>query len=654
MFKIIAFVLLMAFAGREFACAAAGSFLCSFEKCDMNLSMLSPEVQIGRYLFKKIFLDAKADFAGISTEATAVNNIGELELSGKLRNLEQLKDIVKSSDGVSGVISVCAEGEEGFIQEQLSRAAPYIFRRDNKVRLLTHTVPVNVNRGQFLAILDAYEHWKKEAKEAKDELYKNDVLLGVLMLGNGSRVSPFTQRMYGIKAFLPSIFQPEGYNGYLHSGTASLYSWNLVAYHLKRMGFRGIAWKWSDEPQISANDMNKLGFDLSQTDIVRFGSEVFVTEELAKTKEWLWRIRETGDLMMQIHRRPYKELLNRFGIKDRGQKVKAFVHNGSPAFSYLFLEEAQKIFGKFTDRAIDVDGYLVEALTLDEATWKMELSRDAGLRKFVQEIPDFYELCRQLKLNIESIRRCKLDIKVIDFGKKRYCADYGNLFGSRISFQELRLNAEEGRVARVLANIDNIASDPYGNIIYGDSLVPGDGSVCNSVVINTKIYGTDNNINGAVLINSECANSQIAEGSVVWGSTLIAAIIGERSFSFMSVREALNIPSDTGHTSIPVLSLTGDAVKGLENWRSDIIPGGIEKESYTEARFGNPGSFWELSERMKNREIQVEMIEKEIDEKFRAPLRRKMKAIEQVQLFRETGEALHMDTQVWNFVEQAV
>ena len=73
-------------------------------------------------------------------------------------------------------------------------------------------------------------------------------------------------------------------------------------------------------------------FDLSETDAVRFGSEVIVTEDLANQKEWLVRDPATGELRMQVRRRPRAELLQRFGIEDHGQEVKALVHIGSPAF----------------------------------------------------------------------------------------------------------------------------------------------------------------------------------------------------------------------------------------------------------------------------------------------------------------------------------
>ena len=123
------------------------------------------------------------------------------------------------------------------------------------------------------------------------------------------------------------------------------------------MGFRGIAWKWGDEVQIASNLLAELDMDLSETDAVRFGSLLTVTDDLAENKEWLFRDDETGDLKLQVRRRTRPELLRRFGIEDEGQEVKSLVHIGNPAFSYLFLDIASEIFGELPGM-IDVDGYL--------------------------------------------------------------------------------------------------------------------------------------------------------------------------------------------------------------------------------------------------------------------------------------------------------
>ncbi|MCA9686864.1 MAG: hypothetical protein KC457_32160, partial [Myxococcales bacterium] len=59
---------------------------------------------------------------------------------------------------------------------------------------------------------------------------------------------------------------------WLDAATASLWTWTLVVHTLERLGFRGVAWKWGDEPQIAARVLAGLRQDLSGVDAVRFGA----------------------------------------------------------------------------------------------------------------------------------------------------------------------------------------------------------------------------------------------------------------------------------------------------------------------------------------------------------------------------------------------
>ncbi len=133
-------------------------------------------------------------------------------------------------------------------------------------------------------------------------------------------------------------------------------------------------------------------------------------------------------MINQIRRREYRDLLQRMGESPDNVNVHAYVHIGSPVFSNLFLEEAGKIFNgpQYDGKAVDVDGYLFEALTQNYTTWEEEISRDPDLMlKFLIEFPTFYEDVQRLKANIEARRGHPLMIKVIDYGTDPYWGDIG-------------------------------------------------------------------------------------------------------------------------------------------------------------------------------------------------------------------------------------
>ncbi|MBI3320935.1 MAG: NAD-dependent epimerase/dehydratase family protein, partial [Candidatus Omnitrophica bacterium] len=453
----------------------------------------------------------------------------------KSQNLNALKHVVTTSQGPTEVIAITNGGDGELVEGSFQRLAPQLFRADGQTTVMAHEEVTR--RGQFLGLLDAIRHWKADGHT----LDPHSVSLGIMMPGKGTRLSPLTQRLHGIKPFLPMLIHHGKKSEWFSGAAASLYSWTLVAYHLKRMGFRGMAWKWGDEPQVAANLMASMNLDLSDADAVRFGSELIVTEDLAANKEWLLRDSQTGELKMQVRRRPRAKLLERFGIEDHGEEVKALVHIGSPAFSYLFLEEAEHVFGDLSGW-IDVDGYIFEALTQDRTTWEMELAQDKGMQTLVATYPDFYERVQELKRRIEARRGHPLVIKVIDFGEQLYWGDIGQLKKARAASYELNEATPEGEFARQLAAIDDVQPDQFGNRIIGDSLVPQDGSVRNSVIIDTKIYGKAD-IDGAVLVNSQLGNARIAYGSVVFGSTIVNLTMRENSYAFMSVARDLTMVS---------------------------------------------------------------------------------------------------------------
>ncbi|MFC1594469.1 M20/M25/M40 family metallo-hydrolase, partial [Candidatus Omnitrophota bacterium] len=706
-------------------------FIIGFDELNHILNPEAPNSIVHQELFGHIYqnlnlVSALHSFFTPDSGFTARLELAEaleeaIAFGNKLANIQELEKIVADSEGVRDVIAVTNGGDEALVQQRLELLASQIFRRDTNVRTVAH--PAVQNRGQFLAIIDAVKRWK----DTYGRFNPSDVALGILMPGKGTRMSPLTQRMHGIKPFLELLIRlDQRPNAWLSGAAASIYSWNLVAYHLRRMGFRGIAWKWADEPQVASNRMADMDIDLTGVDAVRFGSEVVVTEDLAANKEWLLADPETGRLLMQVRRRPRDELLKRFGITDTGQEVKACVHIGSPAFSYLFLEIAQEVFKDLPDATIDVDGYLFEALTQDRETWERELAmeilrqvhavikgyycqkeiidetkiaekinvdsdkvllaldelaedpsvvtkdvaghysatcgtcdssmvstredmlfKEPGLHQLVREYPDFYERCQEISRLLEKARGYKPIIKVIDFGENLYWADIGQLRKTRATLHEIALRTLEegprGTFARIMAKIDGVTRDEFGNIIVGNSRAPQDGSVRNSVLIDTIIYGTAN-IADSVLVNSKIKEANIAAGCVVFDSTVMNLTMGVSSFSYKSVKRELVIPAYYVHTSIP--SHLGDVSAGLEDWWAEFGQATDEQgkpivdaegkpvfvdigsaANYQQARFGNPRSFQKQQEKIRQRAIDPVMIEAEIRMEHVDPLVLEMEGV---------------------------
>ncbi|MFA6610686.1 MAG: hypothetical protein WCT15_07565, partial [Candidatus Omnitrophota bacterium] len=529
----------------------------------------------------------------------------------KAANLSELRRIVDENEGVTEVIAITNGGDKQIAETELTAAAPGIFRKDGTAKIMAHEEVTR--RGQLLGLLDAYRAWKAQ----NGEFDRDSVSLGIMMPGKGTRTSPFTQRRHGIKPFIEMLVRPEHVDRWLSGAEASLYTWNLVAGHLKRLGFRGMAWKWGDEPQIASNLLSELErseVDLTGADIVRFGSKSLVTPDLAENKEWL-SAKTNGDLSGWARRRERSALLEKLGIENTPDAT-AMVHIGSPAFSYIFLEQAEKIFSgtALEGKWIDVDGFLIEALTLSEEDFKKEVGADEVLR----QCPDFYKRCQLLKaaINAEKARLGlpvkedgALAIKVIDFGDKLYWGDIGQLTKMRQAIYEVAEDSPNGEFARNLANMDDIELDEFGNRIVGDCVYPKDGSVRNSVLVDTKIYGACD-ITGAVLVNSNLGNVSIGQGSVVYGSNVYALTMGERAFSYYSVGEDLAIATDWVHTSIP--KNLANVSEGLEDIYADSTVNVGADDNYKKPAFGNTRSFEKLQADMRQRAISPESIEKNV------------------------------------------
>lgn len=651
--------------------------------------------------------DALADIreAFIRADKKKVDDTLREKVKVQSDNLRTLRsEVVAGNEGVSEVVAITNGGDSRIVEQNFTDMKSSIFRKDGNVRVMAHEEVTR--RGQLLGLLDAMQNYR----EKYGDFNRDSVSLGIMMPGKGTRMSPYTQAEYGIKPFTLMLIRADKKSPWLNGATASLYSWNLVASVLKRLGFRGIAWKWGDEPQIASNSLMELakrGVDMSSTDIVRFGSDVPVTDDLAENKEWL-SADKNGNLTGWARRRPRTALLERLGVPNTPD-ARAMVHIGSPAFSYVLIEEASQVFKNVPkDKWLDVDGYFIEGLTYTKAMWDAdyknemqkavlgllrkyyrkndtidpdkvarkikltpaefravlaELAKDPavvkevtpgnyaavcgeckpemteaqrealkfsepGMHEVLSNVPNFYELCQELRERVNTRRGrpadAPLEIKVVDFGSELYWGDIGQLKKAREALYQVALNTPKGLLARELAAIDDIYPDEFGNLVVGDCVYPKDGSVRNSVLIDTKLYG-DVKVNGAVIVESDIGNANIAPGAVAAQVTALSLTMGKDSFAYKSVVDVLDLKAEWAHTSMP--RDPQNPAAGIESWLADMSKDVGSAEYYQKPQFGNPRSFAEQQDVMRQRKVAPQAIEKAISENFRQPMVERMKVM---------------------------
>lgn len=511
-------------------------------------------------------------------------------LAARTRSLHRVRDLVEQSLGPRDVVAIANGGDAEIVARTLDAQTQALFRRDGATRITVREEPTR--RGQLLGMLDALRGWTPSDRES--------VALGIMLPGQGTRLSPVTQRLHGIKPLVPVPIRTHA--EWLSAGAASLHAWIGVAEALQRAGFRGIAWKWGDEPQLPARLPSEL--DLRDVDAVRFGKRAAITEELATSKEWLLTTAD-GRLAQQLRRRSADALRER--IAELG--ATPLVHLGSPALSHRFVAALVDAFGDVPGW-LDIDGYLFEALTHDDAAWRREVERDAGLRSVLATCPDFYARARSV-----ADRLAPLSIAVIDCGEDTYWCDMGQLASARDAFTRLATPGSDGEIARRLARLDHIVPDRFGNLVH-DASIPDDGSITGSVIVDSTIVrGT---MHGAVVLGSTLGDATLGDAAVVIDSTIGTLDAGPRAWIFRAVLEHATALPDHVLTTIP--SNPQAPTGSLESWTFDVREDPTRATVWTTPVLGNPTSFADKAVQMRQRVTATDEIESAIRQAHAAPL----------------------------------
>lgn len=521
-------------------------------------------------------------------DAVELSSADDNPAAAKRHNLARMRALVRESSGPSEVLAIVNAGDAQAVDTRLRELAPVIFRADGETQIFVHEE--QQRRGQLLGLLDAL----RSHHERCGSLDPDRVALGIMLPGKGTRLSPITARLRGIKPLFPMPIR----NGevWLDGAGASLWTWTLVCWALERHGFRGVAWKWGDEPQVASRRLSSFDYDLADVDAIRFGARASLTEDLARNKEWLIADPRSRDLRRQLRRRPLAQLQERLAALAEDGPVEPYVHIGSPAFSHLFLRHAEQVFGDL-DGWLDVDGYLFEALTHGAEEWEAERERDPGLDALLRGCPDFRERVLELRRRVEVDRGHPMRIVVVDFGGDPYWGDIGQLAKARAVWGALAEAGEHGEFARALAGIDGVSADAHGNLLIGDSRVPDDGSVRGCVIIDAVIER--GRAQGAVAVRSQLGLAGLEAGAVAIDCRVAALRLGRDSLAFGSVGEYLRVPDEHVHTSI--VDDPQAAAPRLESWFADMRRDVGAKQLYEQPCCGNPSSFAAKFEQMRRR-----------------------------------------------------
>lgn len=582
----------------------------------------------------------------------------------RVAHLDALREIAKNNEGPVNVIAIVNGGDGNFVGEALSAQKKDLFRSDGRTSVMAFEE--SPSRGQFFGLLAAIRAWKDQHQGVG--LDKNHVSAGIMMPGKGTRMSPLTQWAFGIKPFIPMLIRAVKNGPWLSAAAASIFSWTLVTSRLEALGFRGIAWKWGDEPQIASRLMESFNEDLSNTDAIRVGQATEMPsdigervrsaqrnasgkfddenlnrlDDLAQNKEWLVVDRATGKLLLDIRRRPLEQLI---ALKEKLEKgrgegtIELLTHMGSPAFSYALIDAADEVYGQDvsdTSKTMDVDGFLFAALTMPAELWNDDVNKgiivfDKKDSKNNLSMADaYYKRVQELKAKVNQSRgkdaNAVLDLRVLNMGRAPYWGDIGQLAKARDSVWVVNdRQSPDGDFARRMAMIDEVQPDQWGNIVVGNSQYPQDGSVRNSVIIDSFVR--NGIINGAVIVNSQIGQALISEGAVVFDSTVEDLAMGRKSYAhgvLSGVGANIYIPENYVQTTIPINP--SDLSVGFQQWRADMAVDVGKAENYGTTKFNNPASFEDKAGQMRERRTPVGVAQDNV-KKYRQGLASEIEAV---------------------------
>lgn len=485
-----------------------------------------------------------------------------------------------------------------------------IFRTDGE----THVISVSeaTKKGNFLGMLNAWDQTKHAID--KQNLTLPDVGLMSMVVGSGTRLSPFTQTMGNRKpALLTPAKASNGHDYFNAADISNLYT-NSWIQHFRECGFRGLVMKWGDEALIPGTIWNTTSIDYSRADAIRLVWLTEITDTLAREKEWIEIDESSGLMTFQYSRQDAMLLRERFSRLANSGKT-AGVNLGSFAISYRFLDIALEIFKEDvldSNKWITWDPYVWIALSCqDKRTWEEELEIESqtgltGIKDLQKMIPDFFDKVSKLRERLESENQYDFSVPTIDFGNLLF-VDLG-LHGSlRSNLNAMLTDSSAGEAIRKIFKLPT-ERDKNGNTVIG-SRIPEEANIRNSLIIDSVITDTNTEINQGIVVGGQHKRVTMIKGGIaLFCAVDYLEIQGADSIAYRSIGKDIVVPPGGRHTTL----LMPD---GSEHMVTNETITDYKEENYTTPILGNTFSFSEAANIMAN--VEPQDLEKHFQDQFK-------------------------------------
>jgi hypothetical protein len=525
-----------------------------------------------------------------------------------LNNIRNAKELSEKNKSVRIVIVVSGnETDRKEWENRFETTAPFLFNSDGSTHIFSFLEKIGskTREGNFLGTLLAYQNLKNSAAKVKIDYEESVCLLGMLF-GRGERISPFTQIEGGRKPAIRVGTLRTGKIGTKMQITAleeALLYFTPVAAYIENRGFKGILDKWGDETEIASIDLTKTPFDkeeFSETDVIKFISNIEITEELARQKDWV--VSDENNVVIELLPRNKKEIIDKkLELLKIGKKANSRqntgVSLGPVAVSYKFLESAVSIFGddvKNDGVFFDFDPYFLMrlAFTGSKQAWEKSIVNEKGYTELLRMIPDFFEKVESLKIQFKKKHGRSIVYKSFDMGDRVFWADIGQHTSMKEKYMIVNQESALGTIARCLENIES-ERDADGNIII-DSTISAETVVHDSVIIKSMIMGKGT-ISGSVITHSTLDKPMIQNAFVVLSYRPCGPVVlGESSGLYRSIGDApLALDRGMRHGT---LLLANEQVGMVVSEKTDLKD---TKAHYDVPIFSNTLSFRDAYERMR-------------------------------------------------------
>jgi hypothetical protein len=386
-------------------------------------------------------------------------------------------------------------------------------------------------KGNLLGVFQAYVNMRHMGLGA------SNIEQIVLLVGAGTRLSPFTQALRNIKCAFPLPDADRGLAG-MTAGEAVIRTARLCSEELRKNGWNGLVVKWGDDVIIPSTYLDAPAWDLANADVIRFGARQEANEQLALSKEWLQVDNRSGVVMQDLSRQPLDRLTA--ALNAIGTDTTTFVNLGGLGASHAFLSIAAEVFGdKVHDHvhSANWDPLFWQALQADSrASWDLMIETQSALgmpaaANFDSTFPDFLDLVHRFRYIFEKRVGRRPIVKMLDFGAQPYWIDAGSHVGIRGALGAIFHDSPEGIAARALLGFpDSIA---HGESYIADSALPFGCAVRNSVIMASRIESEFSRLERAIVMGSSISSLQAEPGTIaIWTRAESLTLGAPRGFAF--------------------------------------------------------------------------------------------------------------------------